>query len=142
MSIKNDVIQFCQCIGREPLLVQGAGGNVSWKDGSVLWVKASGTWLSDAGAQEIFVPVDLIHLNRSLKNENFDVRPTTLGNATLRPSIETMLHALMPHRIVVHLHAVDVLACLVREDAQALLSRLFEGDDSWTWVPYSRPGAP
>ena len=39
MSVRNDVIHFCQSLGRDPLLVQGAGGNVSWKDGEVLWVK-------------------------------------------------------------------------------------------------------
>ena len=42
------VEDFCSRIGADPLLVQGAGGNVSWKKGSVLWIKASGTWLAHA----------------------------------------------------------------------------------------------
>ncbi len=47
-------------VGRNILLVQGAGGNSSIKDGDVLWVKASGTWLADAEDKEIFVPVSLV----------------------------------------------------------------------------------
>ena len=64
---------FCDRIGKDPLLVQGAGGNVSWKDGDVLWVKASGTWLSDAIGKDIFVPVELAHLRQAIANQDFQV---------------------------------------------------------------------
>ena len=47
---------MCTMFGANPLLVQGAGGNVSWKEEDTLWVKASGTWLSDASAEDIFLP--------------------------------------------------------------------------------------
>ncbi len=59
--IEKQVKAFCAQIGADPLLVQGPGGNVSWKDGDVLWVKASGAWLAHAaGKDEIFIPVDLL----------------------------------------------------------------------------------
>ena len=61
-TIEEQVKAFCAWIGKDPLLVQGAGGNVSWKDGDTLWVKASGTWLADATEKDIFVPVDLPYL--------------------------------------------------------------------------------
>lgn len=141
MSVRNDVIYFCQSIGRDPLLVQGAGGNVSWKDGEVLWVKASGTWLADAGAQDIFVPVDLGALRVSLDAGDFDATPKSIAEATLRPSIETLLHALMPHKVVVHLHPVEILASLVREDAEAILGNALVGSTRWVTVPYRKPGA-
>jgi len=35
------VLQFCSRIGSDSTLVQGAGGNISWKDGNILWIKAS-----------------------------------------------------------------------------------------------------
>ena len=47
-------LEFCKFrelsadLGRNPLLVQGAGGNTSIKEDGLLWVKASGTWLSEA----------------------------------------------------------------------------------------------
>ena len=47
-SIKESVEEFCHKIGQDELLVQGAGGNISWKNGNELWVKASGKWLADA----------------------------------------------------------------------------------------------
>ena len=56
-KLSESVIDFCSDIGGDAFLVQGAGGNVSWKDGDTLWVKASGTWLSEAKYKEIFLPV-------------------------------------------------------------------------------------
>lgn len=116
MSLQQSVREFCAEIGKDPLLVQGAGGNVSWKEDDVLWVKASGTWLADANEEDIFVPVKLDQLNKALKNQDYTVIPQTLNSTLLKPSIETLLHALMPHRVVVHLHAIEVLAHLVRKD--------------------------
>ena len=45
-------------VGADPLLVQAAGGNTSLKHDGVMWIKASGTWLKDAAARDIFVPLD------------------------------------------------------------------------------------
>ena len=49
--------QLSARIGADPLLVQGAGGNTSVKEGGVLWIKASGKWLSGAARGHMFVPV-------------------------------------------------------------------------------------
>ncbi|MDN0076831.1 class II aldolase/adducin family protein [Crenobacter sp. SG2303] len=137
----NQVKSFCSKIGCDPLLVQGAGGNVSWKDGEILWIKASGTWLADAELKEIFVPVDLASLRNAIACGNFSVTPTVLGSSSLRPSIETLLHALMPHPIVVHLHAVEVLAHLVRKNWLSDMQMLLNDAVAWTAVPYKKPGA-
>jgi rhamnose utilization protein RhaD (predicted bifunctional aldolase and dehydrogenase) len=89
-------------LGDNPLLVQGGGGNTSIKDGQKLWVKASGTWLSRAGGENIFLDVDIpVVLERTrLGIEDL----SDLGKNGMRPSIETPLHALMPQRVVLHLH--------------------------------------
>ena len=140
-ALRESVVGFSAKIGSDPLLTQGAGGNVSWKDGDTLWIKASGTWLADAAEKNIFVPVSLSEIVTSIEQGNFDVRPAALDGQALRPSIETTLHALMPHRIVVHVHAVEALAYLVRSSGiEQLRSRL--GDSMrWTAVPYCKPGA-
>ncbi|MDX9845235.1 MAG: class II aldolase/adducin family protein [Aquabacterium sp.] len=141
MNMHEQISRFCAQIGANPLLVQGAGGNVSWKDSEVLWIKASGTWLKEALERDIFVPVDLIDLGVALKNERFDATPKVIAGAVLRPSIETVLHALLPQRVVVHVHAIDALAWLVRTDPwPALQSRL---SPRWKpcFVPYRKPGA-
>jgi len=59
-------------IGCDPLLVQAAGGNTSIKDGSVMWIKASGTWLSEAMTRDIFVPVALDCLLDGIKRNDAD----------------------------------------------------------------------
>lgn len=132
---------FCASAGANPLLVQGAGGNASWKDGDTLWVKASGTWLSDAQQQDIFVPVDLAALRVALDAGNYAVTPIVRGESTLRPSIETVLHALMPHQVVVHVHAIDVLAHLVQRDWQAAIAGRTRLQMRWVAAPYRKPGA-
>lgn len=139
-SLKTSVIEYCSTIGADPLLVQGAGGNVSWKNGDTLWVKASGTWLAEAAEKDIFVPVDLQHLRTAIESGNFSVTPRLHGESGLRPSIETLLHALMPHRVVVHLHAIEILAHLVRDSSQMDFQSLLGTTVNWTVVDYYKPG--
>src|SRR5689334_9959425 len=56
-------------LGADPLRTQAAGGNTSLKRDGVLWIKASGTWLAEALAKPIFVPVSLAPLLAAI-NEN------------------------------------------------------------------------
>ena len=140
-EVAKEVKLFCSKIGKDPLLVQGAGGNVSWKEDEILWVKASGTWLAEADTNEIFVPVDLAHLQVAIANQDFNVKPVVLGDSKLRPSIETLLHGLMPHKIVVHVHAVEALTLLVQANAKEKLESSLDHKISWIYVDYFKPGA-
>ncbi|MCO5063610.1 MAG: class II aldolase/adducin family protein [Rhizobiaceae bacterium] len=138
---------FSARIGADPLLTQGAGGNTSIKAGDVLWIKASGTWLAHAREREIMVPVAIPPLIDAVRS--FDPRAdraqeftlTELNPGGLRPSIETTVHALMPHRVVVHVHCVDTIALAVRTDCETLLAERLDGI-RWALVPYARPGLP
>lgn len=132
-------------IGADRLLVQGPGGNSSIKDGEELWVKASGQWLAEAEAKPIFVPLAARAL-RDSRGRPLDEAPAEAviaarNAAGLRPSIETMLHAIMPHRVVVHAHAVNAMATSVLADGRARASERLAGL-AWEWIPYKRPGAP
>lgn len=130
-------------IGADPLLVQGAGGNTSAKLGDVLWIKASGRWLADATHQEVMVPVSLGAL-RAACSDGEDVenaRRFLIGGGVLRPSIETAMHAMMPHRVVFHVHCVETIAVAIRRDAEDTLARALNGLD-WCFIPYVRPGQP
>lgn len=138
---KKSVIEYCARIGADPLLVQGAGGNVSWKEADTLWVKASGTWLAEATEKDIFLPVELSHLRAAMDSGDFSVAPKLRGESTLRPSIETLLHALMPHRVVIHLHPVEILAHLVRESCEYDFQSLLDKSIEWILVDYHKPGA-
>ncbi len=140
-SLKDSVLEYCTLIGADPMLVQGAGGNVSWKDGDTLWVKASGTWLADARTKEIFVPVDFSDLKAMVKAGNFTAMPKLKTDSQLRPSIETLLHALMPQRVVVHVHAIEALVHLVRYNPWHEISQKLKTDFNWEIVSYQKPGA-
>ena len=139
--IEKQVKHFCARIGTNSLLVQGPGGNVSWKDNDVLWIKASGKWLSKACDEEIFVPLSLSYLQEAISNKNFTCTPLILGDTKLRPSIETMLHALMPQKVIAHLHAVEALAHLVRKNAETRIAELINDSIKWVFVDYYKPGA-
>ncbi len=130
-------------LGADPLLIQGPGGNTSVKQGEAMWIKASGTLLADATDRSIFVEVDLPRLNEAIERgdpkadqaEEFARVP-----GGLRPSIETSLHAVFPHRIVLHVHCVSTIALAVREDARERLAERL-GAFNWAFVPYAKPGA-
>lgn len=132
---------FCATVGSNPRLVQGAGGNLSWKDPQGrLIITASGTALSSAERDDIFVSLDLgprrLDFSQSVPPELHEV----LGKAERRPSIEWSLHAYIPSRYVLHLHPVDVLALMVRKDWNSRLA--LEGLVGYkeTFVPYAKPG--
>jgi rhamnose utilization protein RhaD (predicted bifunctional aldolase and dehydrogenase) len=127
-------------VGRDMSLVQGAGGNTSVKEGAVLWVKASGAWLSEADKRDIFVPVDLPGALRALA-QGIERMPVADPAATLRPSIETSLHALLPHRLVLHVHAVNTIAWASCLGVEQEIAKRLDGL-SWARVPYRRPGLP
>lgn len=129
-------------LGAEPLLVQAAGGNTSVKRDGVLWIKASGKLLRAATTEPIFVAVDLGRVRAGIGRDLTD--PTAgavLGDGTLRPSIETTLHALLPHPVVLHVHSVNALAAAVRVDGRARIGERLAGL-RWAWVDYHRPGLP
>ena len=134
-------------IGADPSLVQGAGGNTSIKEDGVLWIKASGTWLMNALREDIMVPVALDPLLAALeRNDPAAEKPADFvrpadNPSGLRPSIETTLHAILPQRIVVHVHCVETIAIAVRQDSEAVIARKLDGLD-WAFVPYARPGLP
>jgi rhamnose utilization protein RhaD (predicted bifunctional aldolase and dehydrogenase) len=137
----DDLRHMSARVGRNMLLVQGAGGNSSIKDGGVLWVKASGTWLADAEAKDIFVPVSIGAARAALMQGDEKVPLAPQANTALRASIETSLHALMPHSAVLHVHSVNTIAWAVRSDARDELASRLEGL-AWQRLDYHHPGLP
>ena len=132
-------------LGRDPAQVQAGGGNASIKHDGVLWVKASGFWLADAEKEQIFVPVRQGPVLAAIQAEAADPVSPAVDAARnprgLRPSIETTMHALLPHDVVVHTHSVRTLAFAACEDAQDRLAQRLDGL-RWAFAPYAHPGLP
>src|SRR5690349_6619448 len=112
-------------LGRDKSLVLHGGGNTSIKlreknilgdEQDVLYVKGSG-WDLETIEPAGFTPVDLAYMQRLSKLEKLSdpQMVSELATHALRPnapapSVETLLHALLPHRYVDHTHADAVLS--------------------------------
>jgi rhamnose utilization protein RhaD (predicted bifunctional aldolase and dehydrogenase) len=137
-------------LGVNPLRTQGAGGNTSIKCDGVMWIKASGTWLADALAQDVMTPVRLDPLRRAIAEGDeraaaaVEFVDLTLSSNGLRPSIETSVHAVIPALVVIHIHCVNTIALAVRCDGEALVRERLRphADVVSAFVPYRKPGLP
>jgi len=135
-----ELAELSACLGREPLLVQGSTGNTSVKTGRTLWIKASGKWLANATGEDMFVPVPLGDVDQFLSSPP-SACVKQRDPSGLTPSIETAMHLVLPHRIVIHLHSVNTIAWAVQRDGSTCLSQRLSGL-RWSWIPYALSGAP
>jgi rhamnose utilization protein RhaD (predicted bifunctional aldolase and dehydrogenase) len=135
-------------LGRDPLLVQASSGNTSIKLDGTLWIKASGKWLANAMQEEMLVPVALSDLRENLQASGLSNAPYEFSGTGawvngnyLRASIETAMHAILPHRVVIHVHSVNTISWAVRLDGPERLAERLAGL-RWSWIPYASSGLP
>lgn len=140
-------------LGEEADLVLHGGGNTSVKGSltdifgnseRVLFVKGSGWDLRTIEAPG-FPPVRLDYLKRlgdldTLSDSEMmrQLRLALLDPAAPTPSVEAILHALIPHTYVDHSHADAVVAISNTLDGEASLKNIY-GDDVLI-LPYIMPG--
>src|SRR5574341_1001160 len=127
-------------LGRDKSLVLHGGGNTSVKlreknlfgeDEDVLYVKGSGWDLEKIEAAG-FAPVKLDYVRRlaSLPALSDPQMVNELATHTLRagapaPSIETILHAILPHKYVDHTHADAVLSVSNSPDGEQRIRDIY-----------------
>jgi ribulose-5-phosphate 4-epimerase/fuculose-1-phosphate aldolase len=128
--------QLTARIGTDPLLTQASAGNSSTKLDGVLWIKASGKWMVDALNEDILIPLDLTEVITECLQQGVDPAGRYPG-----ASMETAMHAVLPHRVVLHVHSVNTIAWAVRTDAALQLQHQLDGL-RWQWVPYVASGLP
>lgn len=138
----NSLLELSARLGSDPMLVQAGTGNTSVKTNGTLWVKASGKWLAHAGRKEMLVPVDLAQTRWQVLHEtNPAGQHRMVSGQLLTTSVETAMHAVLPHTVVVHVHSLNTLAWAVRVDAAERLAERLEGL-AWQWIPYVESGLP
>ncbi len=139
-SALQSLVALSARIGQDLHLVQAGGGNTSLKEDGFLWVKASGKWLARAAEEDMFLPVPMADIRRNMAagQESFAEYRTRSG-AVLRPSVETTMHAVLPHRVVVHVHSVAAIAWSARADGPESIRLPFDGL-RWAWIAYIHPG--
>ncbi|MDT8298541.1 MAG: class II aldolase/adducin family protein, partial [Spirochaetaceae bacterium] len=150
----NDLIKLSREYGSDPGWVVAGGGNTSWKDGDVLYVKASGYPLATIG-EDGFARMDrrkLAAIWETAYPEGDDAADVAererlvlqdMMNARIpgeerRPSVETLLHDLLPWPLVVHLHPTLVNGLTCGVDGPQKAKELF-GNDA-VWIPVTDPG--
>jgi rhamnose utilization protein RhaD (predicted bifunctional aldolase and dehydrogenase) len=136
------LVEMSARIGKNLDLVQAGGGNTSIKDGRTLWVKASGKWLSHAAEDDMFLPVPMADIECQLaaEDERF-LEYSTDSGVVLRPSVETAVHAVIPHKVVIHVHSVRTIAWAAQVNGSEGVAPLLAGLN-WSWIPYMHPGVP
>lgn len=140
-------------LGRDPELVLHGGGNTSVKtripdmmgrETDVLCVKGSGWDMADIEPAGLpAVRLDAIRELRSLSTLSDEdmvnvQRINLLDAAAPNPSVETLLHAFLPHKFVDHTHSTAVLAVSDQPDGDAICRALY--GDRMGYVPYIMPG--
>jgi rhamnose utilization protein RhaD (predicted bifunctional aldolase and dehydrogenase)/NAD(P)-dependent dehydrogenase (short-subunit alcohol dehydrogenase family) len=140
-------------LGREPALVLHGGGNTSVKiverdllgeEETILYVKGSGGDLAtiEAGG---FAPVRMARLlalarlpalsDPEMVNE---LRTHLTRAAAPTPSVEAILHAILPHRYVDHTHADAVIAVCNAPGGEERVREIW--GESVVVIPYVMPG--
>jgi rhamnose utilization protein RhaD (predicted bifunctional aldolase and dehydrogenase) len=127
-------------VGSDPLLVQASNGNTSIKLDGVMWIKASGKWLARATEEDTFVPIELAEVKDSIRSE-VEVSLRHPIKDTNSPSIETPMHAVLRHRVVIHVHSINAIAWAIRIDGPDRLQERLAGLN-WRWIPYTASGIP
>lgn len=140
-------------LGADPGLVLHGGGNTSVKTGftdvtgrriEALYVKGSG-WDLASIAEEGFAPLPLERLAELLSLDSLsdtemmrELAAARLDPAAPMPSVETLLHALLPHPAVQHSHADVIVTLTNTPDGRRLTEEVFGGEAAV--VPYVMPG--
>lgn len=140
-------------LGREPSLVLHGGGNTSVKiretnivgeTEDILYVKGSG-WDLETIEAAGFAPVRMAHLLKlaalpSMTDPQMvnELKTHTTKSSAPTPSVETILHAILPHKYVDHTHADSLIAVTNSPNGEARIREIY--GDSLVIIPYIMPG--
>jgi rhamnose utilization protein RhaD (predicted bifunctional aldolase and dehydrogenase) len=127
-------------LGSDPLLVQASNGNTSIKLDGILWIKASGKCLARARQEQILVPLELAEVKESVQHD-MEIASHYAPKNEPPPSIETAMHAVLWHRVVIHVHSISAIAWAIRLDGPDQLNERLAGL-RWQWIPYAPSGIP
>src|ERR1700719_4065578 len=146
-------VHTTRLLGGEPKLVLHGGGNTSVKtimkdllgeEVEVLCVKGSGWDMAatePAGLPAVrLAPLGKLRGREALSDEEMVrvQRANLLDPMAPNPSVETLLHAFVPHKFVDHSHATAVLSLVDQPDGEAKATEFYHG--RMAVVPYIMPG--
>ena len=134
MSVQ-ELVSFSNRYGANPNYVLAGGGNTSYKDAENLYVKGSGQTLATIQA-EGFVKLNRAALDAIFTqtfSSDFDEREAQVlsammaarcaGEENKRPSVEALLHEIIPSAYVLHLHPTAIGGLVCGKEGKAALDR-------------------
>lgn len=140
-------------LGRDTTLVLHGGGNTSVKSNmldvfenniDVLYIKGSGWDLATIEAQG-FAPVHLHYAAKLAQLETLsdsqmvnELKTHMLDSSAPTPSVETILHAIIPDKFVDHTHADAIVTITNTAEGEQRIRDIF--GDSLIIIPYVMPG--
>ena len=140
-------------LGQDSKLVLHGGGNTSVKsrtldlsddETDVLCVKGSGWDMGNIEPQGLpavrMAPLLKLRSRDSVSDEDMvrHQRAYLLDPGAPNPSVETLLHAFLPHKFIDHTHSTAVLSLADQPNARELCAELY--GDHMGQVPYIMPG--
>ena len=145
----NHLTSMSNRYGANPDYVLAGGGNTSYKDEKCLYVKASGTALATITPAG-FVKMDRASLHGIFAKEypqDAQAREAEVlqdmqaarcpGEEAKRPSVEALLHHILPWAYVLHIHPASVNGMTCGKDGKEACAQLFPGA---VWMEQIMPG--
>lgn len=127
-------------LGQGIIHTQGAGGNISVKINDKMFIKASGMLLSSALQENIFTETKLSDVKLAFERKDISLIKKNAKNI-LKPSIETVVHGIIPRKYIVHTHNLNSLLYLVRKDCDKILKeKLKNFKYDYEIIDYAKPG--
>ena len=137
-------VHTSQLLGKEQDLVLHGGGNTSLKIDDILYVKGSG-WDLASIQKEGFSPAQTNKLLELLRYDTLSdsdmvkyQREALVDQKAPNPSVEAILHTLIPYKFVDHTHADAIVTISNSINGEAIIDELF--GDSYLIIPYVMPG--
>ena len=146
----SDLIEISQFYGKQKDYTLGGGGNTSYKDKDLLYIKASGHTLATITVHgfSVLKRAKLREMQRKQYNANSQIRENEVkedllkarvnADSNLRPSVETLLHDSIEYAYVVHTHPHMVNGLLCSKQAENKTKEIF--GNKILFIPYTDPG--
>jgi rhamnose utilization protein RhaD (predicted bifunctional aldolase and dehydrogenase) len=140
-------------LGNNKKLVMHGGGNTSVKCKAkdyfgnsidILNIKGSGWDLGNIEAEGLPAVrlqelLNLLNLDKLTDEEMVNAqRNNLLNSSSPTPSVETLLHAIIPYRFVDHTHSDAILSIVDQHNSQEIIEKIY-GNNA-LFIPYIMPG--
>lgn len=148
MDYIKKTVELHNYFGKNDNYVQGAGGNISIKEGGIIHIKKSGKHFRDIKDENDVISCNItkedirgileIHNKENLENEyNTLIEKKVSGKD--RPSIELSFHV-FGDKFTLHLHPTIINIFTCTEQGQEIIKKICKENNNMSFIDYCKPG--